>query len=470
MHTTFWSSQKMTSAKFVSTIALTGILSLSSGLALTSGAIAAPDQPVTNQQLKQSPSERRQSKRFPTFLANAVRRDLARQLGINTSKVRVIASERTTWPDSCLGLPGGDELCSFVQVDGWKITLSANNQQWIYRTDLEGRIVRPEKPVNQSAVPDKAVIDAVMQAASQQLQTPIANLKLGQSEQETWSDGCLGLGGTAESCLAAMVPGWQVRVESGSQRLVYRTNLSGSAIRFDEAASYIKSAALPNSVARSVLQAASRQTGLRTTDLRITQSKSIVTDGCLGLPAPGESCIEIGLNAWQVTVAAKDQQLVYRSDEQGKQIRFDQRASQIGRSNSLEPTIMASQEIPPSLSEGVVFRAIVTGGITGSTTQTMLMSDGRLVTLKPDPKVKESTQQQVRRLSRKEVSQFVQLLQDQQFDQFDRLNYPAPQGAADYMVVTLTSGSGTTRYVDMVQEQLPKPLQSIVQAWNRMAN
>lgn len=460
----------MTSAKFVSTIALTGLLSLSSGVMLTSGAIAAPDQPVTNQPRKQNSSERRQSKRLPTFLANAVRRDLARQLGINTSKVRVIASEQTTWPDSCLGLPGGDELCSFVQVDGWKITLSANDQQWVYRTDLEGRIIRAETPVKQSAVPDQAVIDTVMQAASQQLKTPISSLKLAQSEPQTWSDGCLGLGGPAESCLMALVPGWQIRVESGSQWLVYRTNDSGSAVRLDEAASYIKSAALPNSVARSILQAASRQTGLRIADLEITQSKSIVTDGCLGLPAPGEACIEIALNAWQVTVAAKEQQLVYRSDEQGKQIRFDQRASQIGQTNALEPTILASPEIPPGLSEGVVFRAIVTGGITGSTTQTMLMSDGRLVTIKPDPKVKESTQQQVRRLSRKEVTQFVQLLQDQQFDQFDRLNYPAPQGAADYRVVTLTSASGTTRYVDLVQDQLPKPLQSVVQAWDRMAD
>lgn len=51
--------------------------------------------------------------------------------------------------------------------------------------------------------------------------------------RETWSDGCLGLGGPAESCLAALTEGWQVEVMDTvtGQSYIYRTNLNGDSIR-----------------------------------------------------------------------------------------------------------------------------------------------------------------------------------------------------------------------------------------------
>ena len=56
---------------------------------------------------------------------------------------------------------------------------------------------------------------------------------------QTWSDGCLGLGGPAEACLAALTEGWQVEmVDSATgDRYTYRTDEDGSAVRLDENAS-----------------------------------------------------------------------------------------------------------------------------------------------------------------------------------------------------------------------------------------
>jgi len=49
--------------------------------------------------------------------------------------------------------------------------------------------------------------------------------------EQDWSDGCLGLGGPAESCLMAITPGYEVTIlASGSER-VFRTNADGSVIR-----------------------------------------------------------------------------------------------------------------------------------------------------------------------------------------------------------------------------------------------
>jgi hypothetical protein len=53
-------------------------------------------------------------------------------------------------------------------------------------------------------------------------------------EQAEWTDSCLGLGGPAESCLAAMYPGWQVMLLAGGQTYEVRTDESAEIIRINQ--------------------------------------------------------------------------------------------------------------------------------------------------------------------------------------------------------------------------------------------
>lgn len=46
-----------------------------------------------------------------------------------------------------------------------------------------------------------------------------------------WSDGCLGLGGPEEGCLAAITPGYEIVVSVNGREQIYRTNEDGSNIR-----------------------------------------------------------------------------------------------------------------------------------------------------------------------------------------------------------------------------------------------
>lgn len=52
-------------------------------------------------------------------------------------------------------------------------------------------------------------------------------------EEKEWSDGCLGLGGPAESCLAAITPGFRVELVSKGQTYVYRTDKTGGSLRIE---------------------------------------------------------------------------------------------------------------------------------------------------------------------------------------------------------------------------------------------
>lgn len=75
------------------------------------------------------------------------------------------------------------------------------------------------------------------------LNVEISQLQIGRYSRETWSDGCLGLGGPAESCLAALTEGWQVEIinTATEQSYIYRSDRSGNQIRRAEAEDSISS-------------------------------------------------------------------------------------------------------------------------------------------------------------------------------------------------------------------------------------
>jgi hypothetical protein len=52
-----------------------------------------------------------------------------------------------------------------------------------------------------------------------------------QITETTWNDGCLGLGGIAESCLQALVPGFRVEMLAEGKTYVYRTDKTGASVR-----------------------------------------------------------------------------------------------------------------------------------------------------------------------------------------------------------------------------------------------
>lgn len=60
---------------------------------------------------------------------------------------------------------------------------------------------------------------------------PVGDFRFVEAEQVEWTDSCFGLGGPAESCLAAVTPGWRIAFEAGGQQYEVRTDQSGSAFR-----------------------------------------------------------------------------------------------------------------------------------------------------------------------------------------------------------------------------------------------
>ena len=142
----------------------------------------------------------------------------------------------------------------------------------------------------------------------------------------------------------------------------------------------------------------------------------------------------------------------------------------LSRSNLIliQPVPVSVSELPRKLQAGVVFRTIASGGFAGQIYETLLFRDGRMIRSRVNL---NGTQSEIatHRLSPRQVQQFERLVQTQ-MKAFDRLNYPALSGSADFITVTATSLTATVQYADSVESQLPLPLKTIFQAWHRLTS
>lgn len=80
-------------------------------------------------------------------------------------------------------------------------------------------------------LPPVAVVKA-REALAADLNVGVERITIESYERAEWSDSCLGLGGPAESCLAAIYPGWRVTLlVDGSDVYEVRTDELGEIIR-----------------------------------------------------------------------------------------------------------------------------------------------------------------------------------------------------------------------------------------------
>ena len=168
--------------------------------------------------------------RLPVALANGVRRQVALQLQLPIQALRITSFSRENWTDGCLGIKTSN-LCPSVLVPGWRIQLSAAAQNWFYRTDEQGGMIRAERFETMGTLPN-GIKNAVLAMASQRTGTLIHELTIGNSRPQRWNH-CLGLPSPRETCSLVPTPGWQVVVSNVKQYWVFHVDQDGKRIRLN---------------------------------------------------------------------------------------------------------------------------------------------------------------------------------------------------------------------------------------------
>jgi hypothetical protein len=423
---------------------------------------------------------------LPDSVANAVLADAARRSGRPRDRLRIVRAERRQWPDGCLGLGDSNGVCTQAIVGGWRVTVAdgespggtLRERRLVYRTDEDGYIVKFDRAASgigedlDVELPD-AVAYAVLEDAARRSGLPTYRLRIVKSERRDWPDGCLGLPSSRERCSRNIVPGWQVTVETEQRYLIYRTNNNGSVVKLDRETSNVgNNENLPRSLADAVLRDAARRSGLPAYRLRVVESQRRTwPDGCLGLGGAADICLAGRVEGWRVTVAADNRRWIYHTDESGSSIALNPQGSDTSDPGEVESDRIPANQLPPALRRNAVFRGIYSGGFAGRTYEINLLEDGRVVRRSLSSSgTSQLFEREINRISRSRVQRFQELLDEQRFDRFDRQDYRVPRGAADYITVTLTGKSGTVRYADLGQNRLPDRLQTIIQAWNKIAN
>ncbi|MCC5643652.1 hypothetical protein LC607_11980 [Nostoc sp. CHAB 5824] len=327
--------------------------------------------------------------------------------------------------------------------------------------ETSNKVLKDNKP---NGLP-RPVANAVLRDLARKEGVLTRQLQIIDYNKQTWRNGCLELPQPDELCTQALVPGWRIVVSNGKQNWIYHTNNNERSLRLASANTPSENLPdkLPASVKNAVLQAASRRLQQPISQITIIQAQQQTwKDGCLELANADEFCTQALVSGWRVVVGAVDQTLIYHTNQTGSAVRLNQKAS----NNTLAPVQIPVSELPPPLDRDIVFRQISSGGIAGTTYETVLLKDGRLIRVRIGDA--NDSERSVRRVSVQQVQQFVRSLERSKFSKFQNLSYPAPSGAADYITYTLTSQEGTVQYNDISQNNLPKNLQTAVKAWNQL--
>lgn len=80
--------------------------------------------------------------RFIPGAALIVQQTLAQQLQINPRTIKIVSIEKMMWPDGCLGIRHGGQMCTQVITPGYKVVLAVEGRRYTYHTDEQGSQAR----------------------------------------------------------------------------------------------------------------------------------------------------------------------------------------------------------------------------------------------------------------------------------------------------------------------------------------
>ena len=74
----------------------------------------------------------------------AARQALSEKHDIPVDEIEVVSYSEEEWPNACLGLAEEDEMCAQVITPGYQVTLRADGEEYVLRTDETGEVIREE--------------------------------------------------------------------------------------------------------------------------------------------------------------------------------------------------------------------------------------------------------------------------------------------------------------------------------------
>ncbi len=113
-------------------------------------------QPSESPMVKDDQKTDEEIKSLPEAISNAIFKDVSDKNRLQASQLRIIQVEPQTWADGCLGLAGGDAVCTQSLVPGWRVVVASGEQRWVYRTNQGGSLVKLDEVATRTFSSDTA--------------------------------------------------------------------------------------------------------------------------------------------------------------------------------------------------------------------------------------------------------------------------------------------------------------------------
>ncbi len=258
----------------------------------------------------------------PAAATTAAVAQLAADLGLAESDIEVVSAEPTEFSDGCLGLGGPEESCLQAITPGWLVMLSANGQEYEVHTDATGQQVRIAglDGSGQTGGVDAITASAAAVLADELGIAPDAITVVSAAPAE-FTDGCLGLGGPAESCLQAITPGWVVMLSANGQEYTVHTDATGQQVRV--AAEGSSAPSDPDAATAAAVATLAQELGVAESDVTVASLEGAdFTDSCLGLGGPEEMCAQVITLGWLIRLDVAGQTYEVHTDGTGQVVRI----------------------------------------------------------------------------------------------------------------------------------------------------
>jgi hypothetical protein len=313
----------------------------------------------------------------------------------------------------------------------------------------------PRQPILPSAI-----ATAIRQDLAKRTGSSPTQFKIVSATPQTWGNGCLDLGSPAEMCTQMLVEGWRVEASDGAQTWIYHTDGVGTNLRLAEA----DQATLPTPVARKVLNTIAQQVRVPVAKLNITEVKSAVWNGCLGIYQAKRPCTKIAIQGWQIIASDRYRSWVYHLNQDGSKVVQNRTASR-----GQAPVVTSFRPFGdlPGVESQVLFRSIVTGSISGEVRTLTLTRDGTLTQFITSPTIR-SQPIVLKKLSPAELKRFTQLLEQQQMPNLAGISYFTSAVYADHPHTTFQGMGSSVQFIDSEMAKMPRSLQQIAKAWTNL--
>jgi len=318
------------------------------------------------------------------------------------------------------------------------------------------------------------------------LNVPAQNIVIKQATPQTWNDACLGLASPDESCAMGMKKGWQVEVESSQQVWTYRSDRTATRLRLEPLpySTDLNQTSFSTRLSQTLLETVSRQVQQPVENLQILQVQSAIWDSCLGIAVPDAVCTPAAVPGFKVIIndgekdkvgrlqidtwpdiRAFEKEWVYHLSADATQIVQNALASDLR--GQVTSWLHAPDNNFEPLDSTTVFQMVVNSydGIRIIT----LTTDGNLVTTVPSLDLPGGEiGLETASIPLEKVALFKDLLQQQRFSDFDRMDYENEDSQlVVHGSVTYRTPNASVRE-SARQEDLPAGLQAILEGWNQI--